>query len=73
LAEKKAGLVKKKWAQVRRTDPDRLELTPEDVADIERKFHEIRAVYDAKEARGQQLSKNTKAVYSRYQVHWRVR
>ncbi|KAG0319981.1 hypothetical protein BG000_003724 [Podila horticola] len=63
---------KKKWAQVRRTNPDRLELTSEDVADIKRKFHEIRAVYDAKEVQGQQLSKNTKAAYSRYQVHWRV-
>ncbi|KAF8951421.1 hypothetical protein CPC16_007474 [Podila verticillata] len=55
---------KTRVAKVKRTDLDRLELTPEDVADIERKFHEIRAVYDAKEARGQQLSKNTKAAYS---------
>ena len=73
LAEKRARLFKKKRAQVRRADPDSLELTQEDVADIERKFREVRAVYNAKEARGQQFTKSTKASYSRYQVHWRVR
>ncbi|KAG0025909.1 hypothetical protein BGZ81_006776 [Podila clonocystis] len=39
----------------------------EDVADIERKFHEIRAAYDAEEARGQQLTPGTRFIGGTHQ------